>query len=260
MRTQRDFLNLLFDAGDETCFALDKYNTELSNARLGADEVNYETQWFCINALNGSRKDANVTKHRTFLIEFDNLPLDEQFNTFKDSCVPYSAMVYSGSKSHHFFIVLNEPVSAEEYAAIVKRLHLKLPACDRTTRNPSRLARLPEVIRPDTQKEQKLWHCGARVVLSELLSTLPDLPTEPVIERSNSLVSSTIVLARHNPEAVMRQIGIEGRNQFFYWLGQRLIEASLPKDVRKSFVKDVYSKLSNKTDFNLREALAAARV
>lgn len=276
--TQFEFLEVLFDEYDKSCFgdSPEAYRVESVFNQQPSIIDFIDRHFFCINTLHGAvdlrpekdwhrpdlprRADHNVEKHRTFLLEFDKGNPEGQYNDFISTQVPFSAAVYSGGKSIHFFITLTEPVSAPEYADIAKRLHMKFPNADKSTKNPSRLARLPGVLRQDTNKMQKLIELRTRVSLASLLPHLPDLPLEPARVQSESLVSSTIILARHNPEYVMQQLGIEGRNQFFFWLGQRLIEANLPKDVRRGFIEGVYAKLQNKHQFLLREARAAARV
>lgn len=258
--TQSKFLNTIFDNSDLTCFAFDTF--EVAIDVVDPDKrLSRPTPFFSINALTGRRSDANVEKHRTFLLEFDNIPLDEQFRLMQYSGYEYTAAVYSGGKSIHFFITLENPVSADEYASIAKRLHLAFPAADKTTKNPSRLARLPGVIRPDTGKEQILMQLYGRINNEHLLKRLPELSVESK-EKSDhgQFISATLLYAQYNPEKAMQQLKIEGRNSFFFWLGQRLLETGLSKAERREYIESAYSRLENKEDFKLREALMAARV
>ena len=76
--------------------------------------------WVRINPLDGNGiEDKNVTDYRNILIECDNLDLNEQIEKLEKIKIPIRALVYSGGKSVHAII------------------------------NPSRLSRLPGVLRGD---------------------------------------------------------------------------------------------------------------
>lgn len=248
------FTQLLFDLEDQTCFTDTPYGIRPSSV------VNAEpTEYFCINALKGARRDENVAKHRTFLIEFDNAPLSEQCSLIK---VPYTARVFSGNKSYHFFITLTEPVSAEKYTELAKRLHLLMPDADPSTKNPSRLGRLPGVIRQSTGKIQEFEYMGERISLEKLELYLPPLPvvSPKTAEVRAMFISSLITEAKNFPTEVMNELGLKGRNNFFHWFGQRMIENNMPLSQRLEFVDIAYNNLRDKSQFDLSEARHAARV
>lgn len=248
------FNQLLFDPEDSTCFTNTPYGTFIESV-----QNHTKTEYFCINALKGGRRDDNVTKHRTFLIEFDSVPLDQQWDLIK---VPVTAVVFSGNKSYHFFITLKEPVSAEKYAELAKRLHLAMPHADPSTKNPSRLGRMPDVVRQSTGKLQSFDYIGERISLEILESYLPTLPVfkPQTAEARNMFLSSAIIAAKHAPDEVMQEMRISGRNNFFHWFGQRMIENNMPFNQRLEFVDTCYANLRNKLQFDLSEARHAARV
>jgi len=117
--TQEKFLNSLFDAGQQTCFSPDARGIEVTT-QPGKHDL-----FFCINALNPAldanptepwhrvdlprRADHNVICFRNFLLEIDNMPIEQQVEHVRN-LVPVTAIVFSGKKSYHFIISLTEPM------------------------------------------------------------------------------------------------------------------------------------------------------
>jgi len=107
--------------------------------------------WIRFNPLDGKGvKNENVTAFRFALVESDTLPVEEQNTILRELELPVAALVYSGGKSLHA-IVRIEADSCEEYRRRVDYLY---SVCgrnglevDRQNRNPSRLSRMPGVIR-----------------------------------------------------------------------------------------------------------------
>lgn len=166
----------LFELGESTCFTKTPYGTSLS--RIFTEEPHQE-QYFSINPLRVSRKDANVTCFRNFLIEFDNLPLEEQ--TQKMASIPYTSAVFSGGKSIHFIISLETPLKTiEEYKNIAYRLQQLLPDMDKACSNPSRLSRTPEAFR-DNGIQQHIVNVNEKVRNEDLLKLLPEIKQTPMI-------------------------------------------------------------------------------
>ncbi len=263
---QIDFVETIFDYDDQVCFALNPYDTNLlpvSPSLRSSIGPFIDRPYFAINALQNTRTDANVTKHRTFMLEFDSMPLEDQIPYVIASRLPVTAIVYSGNKSYHFFVTLKEPVSRAEYACIAQRLHLLLPEADKTTKNPSRLARLPHTFRPDTGKEQRLIDLNGRIALADLLQVLPELPQRPIVEPkigSSVFQRTALIEARKHPNEVMKVLGIAGRNAFFYWLGKRLEDDLATEDFKHDYLWAVYEALEDKSDFTWKEAMTAARI
>lgn len=264
--TQYKFLQTLFDAGDETCFANGTYETQLAPVFTPDYIEPTITPFFVINALQYSRADQNVTKHRTFMLEFDTMPLMDQIEYVKNSKVPLSAIVFSGNKSFHFFITLQEEVSPAEYTCLAKRLHLLLPEADKSTKNPSRFARMPSTIRRDTGRVQALIALEGRVSLTDLLAVLPELParaTTDVLtpkESTSVFQRSALIQARKEPDKIMNMLGIRGRNNFLFWVGARLSEDNMSLDFRKEYVRELYENFEDKSNFSWKEACSAARI
>lgn len=247
------FLRTLFDEGQQTCYAKDAYGIAIKPAPEDGDV------FFSINAMHNSRADANVLCYRNFLLELDSVPLEQQISLVTNK-VPVTAITFSGGKSYHFILSLVEPVQTEtDYRRIVRGLMEAVPEADKSTKNPSRLSRLPGAIRPDTGLLQDLVYLGNRIPLAELPKPAPyhepkELPKDIVFVTSqlNEVLFQGVdnYIAGH----------FSGRNQFFYWLGKRLSELGKSRDEKKVLVDKFYQKMENKRNFGIREAYAAARV
>lgn len=143
------FWTTLFDEGDITCLARNKFGTQLFNVKAAdpSHPIYRELQYFSICPMKGDgRADDNVTKYRNFLIEFDNIPLEEQIKGVKKVGMPWSTMTFSGSKSFHFIISLETPlVDRDVYDFVVEWIYNILTpyGVDTQTKNPSRLSRVP---------------------------------------------------------------------------------------------------------------------
>ena len=107
--------------------------------------------WIRFNPLdgNGIRND-NVTDFRFALVESDSLPLPRQNAIMRELELPIAAMVYSGGKSVHAIV----KIEAGDYAEYKKRVEYLYKVCDKNglkvdtqNKNPSRLSRMPGVIR-----------------------------------------------------------------------------------------------------------------
>lgn len=247
------FLHKLFDVGQQTCFASNPYGTDIKAEPSDGDV------FFSINSMHTSRADDNVTCYRNFLLELDSVPLEQQI-ALVTSRLPVTAITFSGGKSYHFIISLKEPAADETaYRRIIRGLMETVPEADRSTKNPSRLSRLPGSLRPDTGLLQELVYLGDRIKLSELPQPAPY--HEPKVE------AKSIVYVKGQLLNVLNQ-GVDnyiagnfgGRNQFFYWLGRRSSELGHTKAEKKILVDTFYNKLENKKGFSIREAYAAARV
>ena len=114
--------------------------------------------WIRFNPLEkGGCTDKDVTDYRYALVESDKLPIDEQLALIRDLSLPVACLVHSGKKSVHA-IVKVDASNYEEYQDRVKRLYKFCTEngleVDRQNRNPSRLSRMPGVMRDG--KEQRL--------------------------------------------------------------------------------------------------------
>ena len=126
---------------------------------LGAVLGDYNAEcgaWIRFNPLDGNGvKNANVTEFRYALVESDNVPLERQNALIRELELPVAIMVYSGGKSLHA-IVRIEAANYEEYRSRVDFLY---DICkknglepDTANRNPSRLSRMPGVVRGENKQ------------------------------------------------------------------------------------------------------------
>ena len=257
--TQEKFLETLFDADERICLS----DTPYGIATFPIGKAPHPTSvFFSINPMHTTRADANVTCFRNILLEIDSMPLAQQRPYIASKKIPVTSVVYSGGKSYHFILSLAQPCSTrEEYDQLVRRLHKLLPEVDPTTKNPSRFSRLPDVIRPDTGKEQTLMYLGPRIPRATLEALLPPLEAPKTHEiQPEGFFSTLVVDAMFTPDKVMQKVGISGRNQFFFWLGQRLREGGATIMQKQAIVDQAYINLQNKADFSLQEARSASRV
>ncbi len=107
--------------------------------------------WVRFNPLDGKGvKNENVTEFRFALVESDSLDLARQNAIIRELELPVAALVYSGGKSLHAIVRIEAP-GYEEYKRRVDYLYsvCKKNGLDPDTqnRNPSRLSRLPGVLR-----------------------------------------------------------------------------------------------------------------
>ncbi len=107
--------------------------------------------WIRFNPLDGKGvKNENVTEYRYALVESDNLPLEQQNALVRELELPIACLVYSGGKSLHA-IVRIDAASYPEYRQRVDYLYKVCEknglSIDRQNRNPSRLSRMPGVVR-----------------------------------------------------------------------------------------------------------------
>lgn len=107
--------------------------------------------WIRFNPLDGKGcKNENVTDFRYALVESDHMDIDQQNAIIRELDLPVACLVHSGGKSLHA-IVRIDATNAEEYRKRVDYLYvicqkngLKI---DSQNRNPSRLSRMPGVMR-----------------------------------------------------------------------------------------------------------------
>lgn len=107
--------------------------------------------WIRFNPLDGKGvKNENVTDYRYALVESDTMALEEQNAVIRELELPVALLVYSGGKSLHAIVKIDAP-NYDEYR---KRVDYLYNVCrkngleiDKQNRNPSRLSRMPGVMR-----------------------------------------------------------------------------------------------------------------
>jgi hypothetical protein len=204
---QEKLLKLLFNEGETICVSpsqlgyrsipIDMCYSNDVKLEPPPDAWNTDIRWcdskdiqlVAINPINGFRRDENVTAFRSFLVELDDGSLQEQFSYIREIELPYSCCVFSGSKSLHFAITLDEDLPDEETYRLFAEWILKIVSrADQKTKNPSRSIRFAGNVRKETGKEMKLLDIRGRIGLSDLmfwLSRHPDKdPRLEIMKRS----------------------------------------------------------------------------
>jgi hypothetical protein len=112
--------------------------------------------WVRFNPLDGQGvKDSNVTDFRFALVESDAMPIEDQRAIYEQLELPVAVMVHSGNKSLHAIV----RIDADSLSEYRRRVDLLYEVCeknglpiDRQNRNPSRLSRLPGVMRGENRQ------------------------------------------------------------------------------------------------------------
>ncbi len=107
--------------------------------------------WIRFNPLDGKGvKNENVTEFRYALVESDDADIDKQNAIIRELDLPVACMVHSGKKSIHAIV----KVDAANYEEYRKRVDYLYDVCkknglkvDTQNKNPSRLSRMPGIIR-----------------------------------------------------------------------------------------------------------------
>lgn len=137
-RTAGQLIELLGNCGGDIGKVFGDYNPE-----VGA--------WIRFNPLDGNGcKDQNVIRYRHALVESDSLDIGKQNAIMRELQLPIACLVYSGGKSLHAIV----KIDAGDYNEYRKRVDYLYAICrknglkiDRQNCNPSRLSRMPGVIR-----------------------------------------------------------------------------------------------------------------
>jgi len=168
------------------CFSKTPRGTEAIQLRTIIPDSQTQYAFFSINPMDPAktRADSSVISYRNALVEMDKIPLEEQESHIKQIEMPFTTAVYSGGKSIHYIISLENALTDEHtYRALVKRIYKAVgnDKVDQSNKNPSRFSRLPGHIRQDTGNEQKLLAIRERVpnnVLEEWLISRNAPPEE----------------------------------------------------------------------------------
>lgn len=183
-----DFLNILFNSDEEISVSPNKYATQsmpiealkqpyvtiVSNSNKVPDQtVSIEDLVLVsLNPVKGKRLDKNCTMLRTFLVEVDTMSIADQKKYIKSIDLPYSVCVFSGGKSLHYAVVLEDGITGvANYNFYAKWILNIASKADQNTINPSRCIRIPDanrVLEDGTVVKQKLIDLKERITLDDL--------------------------------------------------------------------------------------------
>lgn len=115
-----------------------------------------------INPIKAGSSDKDVTAFRHALLEWDQTPIEEQWQLIIQSRIPCTAVIHSGNKSLHAWVRVDAKDYAE-YQLRVKQLHDHFEGYkfDSQNKNPSRLSRLPGVTRATGKQALLAVNIGA---------------------------------------------------------------------------------------------------
>ena len=170
-RTAGKLVEQLSKCGDDIGAVIGDYNE-----KAGA--------WIRFNPLDGKGiKNDNVTDFRYALVESDTMTIEEQNAIIRQLELPVACLVYSGGKSLHAIV----KIDAGDYGEYRKRVDFLYEICnknglkiDTQNKNPSRLSRMPGIIRNgrkqflvDTDIGREDWK-GWREWIESVNDDLPD--------------------------------------------------------------------------------------
>lgn len=183
---------------------------------------------------NSNRNDSSVSAFRTFLIEIDTGSLKEQINTIDHLKVPFSAQVFSGGKSIHTVITVDEDIPDEKrYRYIAKWLFNIVTLADPNCANPSRCVRIPGSYR-DNGKKQRLRNIKGRITHKELMDWLNRYKNlEPVVKEKKVLTGATSADRLSTWVSIALKKGIDfrlGRNKTWFALAVDFAKAGYSED------------------------------
>lgn len=142
-RTAGQLIHLLNECGGDIGSVIGDYNKE-----AGA--------WIRFNPLDGKGvNNENVTEFRYALVESDDMEIEKQHAIISELELPVVCLVHSGKKSIHA-IVRIDAANKEEYRKRVDYLYNILKqngmSVDTQNKNPSRLSRMPGIMRNDRKQ------------------------------------------------------------------------------------------------------------
>lgn len=145
---------------------------------------------------DGAITNADVTDYRFLLLESDVLSLEEQLAVYEKLQLPLAAILTSGGKSAHAWLTLDAE-DAEDYAEKAQRILAILAPLgfDQANKNPSRLSRLPGVVR-------KIGGTGEGKQELLYLNPKAEAITELEIERLMIRVQPPKYVAKSMPDAI----------------------------------------------------------
>lgn len=264
-RTAGELLQELARCGDDLSMVLGDYDSA-----VGA--------WIRFNPLDGKGvRDENVTAYRYALVESDTIAVDKQAAIYSELELPVAALVHSGGKSLHAIVRINA-TSKEEYRDRVNFLHKVCQKnglqIDTQNKNPSRLSRMPGVMRNGVKQYlvgvnqgKESWEAWKEFVeeandqlpdfeaLSNVFNDLPDLAPAliaGVLREGHKMLLSGPSKAGKSYMLLQLTLAIaEGRD----WLGWRCakgrvlyVNLELDRVSCLHRIKDLYGRLGWKPD------------
>jgi hypothetical protein len=230
------FHSMTIEQATSSAVLLVSPNSNVPNAYVDSSEL----VLVALNPIHGFREDENVTAYRNFLIEIDDFDIKEQLKYIKTMGFPYSAIIFSGSKSLHILVSLDMDLPNEEkYRLFSEWLLRSVPFADQKTKNPSRSIRIPGGFR-DGKLKQRLVEYKGLVKIQDFLDWLKKNPEARPIRKEKKIRKPGDDSLQDLPEWVNIKLleGLDpkkGRNQQWYGIAYefRLCNYSLDDTIEK---------------------------
>jgi hypothetical protein len=276
--TGNKLFNLMFRPGERVCVSVDKFgyhSVPLENAlsekvtlvspngNVPARIVNSDD--LTLVALNpmghGYRTDENVCAYRNFLLELDTSSIATQIEYIKKLGIPYSTIVFSGSKSAHTVVSLSQDLPNEKiYRDFAEWMLNIYTFCDQAIKNPSRSTRIPGAMR-EGGKQQELLEYRGPVKTADLINWLKLHPNAKPKERQLAKRSEKPNIDRIKPWVAKKLIDasnllISNRNRTWYSIS---IEFSLAGYSEEEIIFILEKYFVEQRDFTRREWLTTIK-
>ena len=267
-----NFLKLLFNEGEEICVSSNKYgyhsipqdainapillqspNPEFGGSTILEEDINL----IAVNPIKGFRTDQNVTAFRSFMVEIDTGSLEEQKKYIEDSKMPFSVCVFSGNKSLHYAITLDEPLKDIYQWRFYNQWLLNcLPKTDQQIKNPSRSLRFPGNKRKNGRKLlQALVEMRGRVSREDFFRWLfshEDVKPIQRVARDRAILDGMPDLSKVPAEVhALVSAGVtENRNASWFYIACRFAEAGFDLFTAMDYLSKQFQE---DKDFKMRE-------
>jgi hypothetical protein len=166
--------------------------------------------YFVVN--DGGDNKASIERCLAYFLEFDGIPVDEQWHRVRDSGLPEPGFVIAtGGGSLHFYWPLSEPVTdTAQWQADMKRLIAHLGS-DPAVNDPSRVMRLPGCWYMDGNGQpvaqvQIIHESTERFTREQIIGCLPTI--QPELPRHRPAAPSRIASADRNVERALEQLSL----------------------------------------------------
>ena len=254
--SRKEFLEVLFDVDDKTAYGNDDQQTYYAKD-IWPHMIHTDALKFSINPIRERRTGENVTHINSLLFEMDKdragnvIPRDTQIALFKSSGLPYSTMTWSGTKSVHVIVRLDEPVSEYWFRplwlAIERVLTKHGCSIDPATMKVPQISRMPESIR-DNGNRQDLIEVRSRVSKLDIVSWLklndetirkpkPPKPFVPIRTDKSSLDKFKIARKWSERKQVYSSAWTTGGHMWLFSLGINLrkLECDLNQGIQFAY-------------------------
>lgn len=202
-------MNVVFDAEDHTSMGHKFQNKTFKIAKLSFEQEEYVS----INAMKkgSTRSGSNVTKLRTFLFEMDEdingntISQRDQGDLIIRSGMPWSTCTFSGSKSLHFLITLQEPLKDRPiytayFLAIQEVLKKYGAKIDSACKDPGRFTRAPFGVNTKPElKEKKPSEDDRRQVVKKVRRRIDILELDQWLSDNGVNVNDYITIPVNRP-------------------------------------------------------------